>query len=265
MNRLGLAQIMFLLAALTQGRDLAAARFTLDFDIDGVSRKVLVYAPDQPGTGVTPVLIAYHGRGDDSVPFANAVKLHRDWPQAIVAYPKGEMIDTTPPMRGWQYRAGTYQDRDLKLTDQLLARLGERYRTQPEHSYAAGFSNGGHFVFLLNAERNDRFAAFIAIGALQPDYASDAPPKPFLYLFGRREDPSYQPDWARTVQALTRHNRSEEHAEDFASCCKVLRPAAGGALLAFGLYNAGHIWPSQGNDWLLQFLELNGENVPARH
>ena len=78
-------------------------------------------------------------------------------------------------MRGWQYKLGTYDDRDLKLTDQLIAELGKRYQTAPEHTFAAGFSNGGHFVFLLNAQRNDRFAAFAAIGALQPEYASDAP------------------------------------------------------------------------------------------
>ncbi len=238
-----------------------AARFTLELDIDGLQRKVLVYAPDQAVAPDTPLVIVYHGRGDDSVAFANAVKLHKDWPDAIVAYPRGETIDTTPPMRGWQYKAGTYDDRDLKLTDRLLAELRERYPIAPERTFAAGFSNGGHFVFLLNKVRNNDFSAFVAIGALQPEYASDAPPKPFMYLFGRREDPRYQGDWAKTVEALSRHNRSEQRAVDFAGCCKWLAPQPGGAPLVFGLYNAGHIWPSDGNQWLMEFLRL--QSTPA--
>ncbi len=249
---LGVVGWMFIALA-TANAD--AARFTLEFEIDGMARKVLVYAPDAPPPGTLPLIIVYHGRGDDAQPFANAVKLHKDWRQAIVAYPRGETIDTTPPMRGWQYHAGTYGDRDLKLTDQLLARLGERYATDPKRTYAAGFSNGGHFVFLLHAERNDAFAAFVAIGALQPAYATDAPPKPFMYLFGRREDPSYQGDWAKTVEALTRHNQVMERTEDFAGCCKLLRPKPGGAPFVFGLYNAGHIWPSGGNAWIREFVE----------
>jgi poly(3-hydroxybutyrate) depolymerase len=252
MIRLAMLSIALLVALPV--REAAAARFTLQFDIDGMQRKVLVYAPDPPVAANTPLVIVYHGRGDDSVAFANAVKLHKDWPNAIVAYPRGETIDTTPPMRGWQYKAGTYDDRDLKLTDRLLAELGERYPLAPERTFAAGFSNGGHFVFLLNKVRNDKFAAFVAIGALQPEYASDAPPKPFMYLFGRREDPKYQGDWAKTVEALSRHNRSGERAVDFAGCCKLLAPRSGGATLVFGLYNAGHIWPSGGNQWLMAFF-----------
>jgi poly(3-hydroxybutyrate) depolymerase len=254
-----LAMLSIALLTALPAREAAAERFTLQFDIDGMQRKVLVYAPDAPVAANAPLVIVYHGRGDDSVAFANAVKLHKDWPGAIVAYPRGETIDTTPPMRGWQYKAGTYDDRDLKLTDRLLAELGGRYPIVPERTFAAGFSNGGHFVFLLNKVRNDAFAAFVAIGALQPEYASDAPPKPFMYLFGRREDPKYQGDWAKTVEALTRHNRSEDRAVDFAGCCKLLAPKPGGADLVFGLYNAGHIWPSDGNQWLMEFLAGAGQ------
>ena len=231
-----------------------AKRFTLKFDIDGQTRKVLVFAPDERGSTPIPLLLVFHGRGDDQVKFATAVKLHRDWPEAIVAYPRGETIDTTPPMRGWQYRAGTYDDRDLKLTDRLLAELGRRYPTEPEQTYVAGFSNGGHFVFLLLAERNAAFAVFAAIGALQPNYVADTPPKPFIYLFGRGEDRKYQEDWAKTVQALGRHNLSSDQQTDFTDCCRLIEPQPGGAPVVFGLYNAGHIWPRGGNAWLRAFF-----------
>lgn len=232
-----------------------AARETLRFEIEGQSRSVLVFVPDDRRAPPRPLVVVFHGKGDDSVPFATAVKLHKDWPEAIVAYPRG----VTPPsskMRGWQYRRGQYRDRDLQLTDQLLEELAERYGTRPESTYVAGFSNGGHFVFLLLAERPDAFAAFAAIGAVQPEYANDSAPRPLLYLFGRGEDRIYQDDWIKTVEALTRHNRTRGALADFLSCCKMHSPGPGGAPLVFGTYNAGHIWPAQGNEWLIEFFTL---------
>ena len=196
----------------------------------------------------------FHGRGDSNDKFAAAVKLHRDWPQAIVVYPQGKTIDTAPPMRGWQYRLGTYQDRDLKLTDWLLAEIGRRYPTSPLLTFVAGFSNGGHFVFLLMAQRNDSFAAFTVIGAIQPEYAAATAPKPLLYLFGRGEHPDFHEDWIKTVQALARHNRTTAKPVAYLSCCQLLQPGPNGAPLVYGRYNAGHIWPHRGNEWLMQFF-----------
>jgi len=231
-----------------------AKRHMLKTEIDGVERTALVYAPEPKGPDPLPLILVFHGRGDSNDLFATAVKLHRDWPDAIVVYPQGMTIDTTPPMRGWQYRLGTYNDRDLKLTDWLLTEIGRRYPTSPQSTYAAGFSNGGHFVFLLMAERNAAFAAFTAIGAVQPEYSSASAPKPLLYLFGRGEDPAFSEDWARTVQALARHNRTTGKPFDYLSCCHLLHPKPDGAALVYGRYNAGHTWPHRGNEWLKQFL-----------
>jgi len=240
-----------LLLAVAAGAN--AAQETLRFEIEGQSRSVLLFVPDDAAVEPRPLVVVFHGRGDDSAPFARAVELHKDWPEAIVAYPRGETPESSS-MRGWQYRAGQFGDRDLQLVDRLLGETARRYRTRPETTYAAGFSNGGHFVFLLLAERPDSFASFAVIGAVQPDYANDSAPRPLLYLFGRREDRNYKDDWAKTVEALTRHNRTHGPLADFLSCCKLHSPDAGGAPLVFGLYNAGHIWPAQGNEWVMEFF-----------
>lgn len=243
-----------LLAALLFGHAASAhaARQVLDFEIDGQSRSVLLFVPDVPSVEARPLVVVFHGRGDDSAPFADAVELHKDWPDAIVAYPRGEMREASS-MRGWQYRAGDQNDRDLKLVDQLLQALAERFDTRPETTHAAGFSNGGHFVFLLMSERAEAFATFTIIGSVLPDFASDAPPKPVLYLFGRGEGRQYKDDWTKTVEALTRHNRTRGPLVEFMGCCHLQSPGQGGAPLVFGLYSAGHIWPFQGNEWLVEF------------
>jgi poly(3-hydroxybutyrate) depolymerase len=198
-------------------------------------------------------VVVYHGRGDDSAAFAKAVKLHEQWPEAIVAYPRGEP-HPGKAMRGWQYRAGQYADRDLLLTDRLLADLASRYGTRPERSYAAGFSNGGHFVFLLMAERSTAFAAYAVLGAVQPEYVSPAAPRPLIYLFGRGEDRRHQQAWQQTIEALIRHQRTAGPLQTVLDCCQLQAPMAGGAPFVFGVYNAGHTWPLGGNQWLRSFF-----------
>lgn len=231
-----------------------AAEQLLEFDIEGQTRRVLVFVPDSPGTGPRTLVVVFHGRGDDDRAFAKAVRLHKDWPDAIVAYPRGEVRESTS-MRGWQYRVGDQGDRDLALTDRLLEEMATRHGTQPRNTHVAGFSNGGHFTLLLLAERPAAFATFTVIGAVKPDFLSEAPPKPVLYLFGRGEGPQFKQDWAGTVEALARHTRTQGPPTKFMGCCQLLSPAPGGAPFAFGLYNAGHIWPSQGNQWLREFTQ----------
>jgi poly(3-hydroxybutyrate) depolymerase len=239
--------------AVLAGRDARAARETLELDVAGLQRRVLLYVPDTATPVPPPLVLVFHGRGDDSEAFARAVKLHADWPEAIVAYPRGEW-HAEKRQRGWQYRPGQYDDRDLRLTDALLAQLAARFGTRPESTYAAGFSNGGHFVLLLMAERNPAFAAFAVIGSVLPEYQSQAPAKPLLYLFGRGEDPQYQDDWQQTVEALVRQNRTRGPLREFSGCCQRQMAGEGGAPLVFGTYNAGHIWPSRGNEWVRTFF-----------
>lgn len=246
----------FLLAALLlcQVPDAHAARELLEFDIEGQSRRVLLFVPDAPNAGPRTLMVVFHGRGDDDTAFANAVQLHRDWPDAIIAYPRGELREGST-MRGWQYRVGDQGDRDLALVDRLLEETTRRHGTRPDRTHAAGFSNGGHFVLLLLAERPEAFATFTVIGSVHPAFESDAPPKPVLYLFGRGEGRKYKDDWADTVRALTRHNRTQGPLVEFMGCCNLQSPGPGGAAFVFGLYNAGHIWPSDGNEWLMEFSQ----------
>lgn len=241
-----------LLSALAPGAH--AAREVLQYDIDGQPRSVLLHTPDASRPGPTPLVVVFHGRGDDSTAFAEAVQLHRDWPDAIVAYPRGEPRPSQT-MRGWQYRPGDLDDRDLKLVDRLLDDLATRHGTRPDRTYAAGFSNGGQFMFVLMGERPDAFAAFAIVGTVRPDFASDAPPRPVLYLYGRGEDRGNRDRWAGTVEALVRHNRTRGPLADYLGCCQLQSPGPGGAPLAFGLYNAGHVWPFRGNEWLKAFFE----------
>ena len=231
-----------------------AAEQRLEFEIEGQKRRVLLFVPDEPSAEPRTLVVVFHGRGDDDRAFARAVRLHQDWPEAIVAYPRGELRENST-QRGWQYRPGDQGDRDLALTDRLLEELSRRHGTRPEKTHVAGFSNGGHFTLLLMAERPHAFATFTVIGSVAPGFSSESPQKPVLYLFGRGEDRRYREDWAGTVEALARHNRTQGPLTKFMGCCHLQSPSAKGAPFVFGTYGAGHIWPSQGNQWLKEFIQ----------
>lgn len=226
----------------------------LHYRINGLERRVLLHAPERPASSPPPLVVVFHGRGDDAAAFAAAVKLHEEWPEAVIAYPRGEP-HAARPQRGWQYRAGQYDDRDLLLTDVVLIDLAKRFGTPLQRRFAAGFSNGGHFVLLLKEQRPDAFAAHAVLGSVQPEFVGRMPPRPLLYLFGRGEDRRHQDAWRKTVEALVAGQRTAGPLVDVLGCCALQRPGEGGAPLVFGLYNAGHIWPAEGNRWLRAFFE----------
>ncbi len=255
-TRVNQTQVFFLAALLLAGFSgpAHADRQVIKMTIDDIERSALVFAPSNPGDAELPLVFVFHGRGDDSGKFARAVRLHKDWKEAVVVYPRGLTIDTRPPMRGWQGRVGQYDDRDLKFTDRLLQRLTTMFPVDTRRIYVAGFSNGGHFTFLLLKERHDRFVAYAVIGALHPDFESDTAPKPIIFLFGREEGPQYQDQWVKTVQALARHSMANGEQSAYEDCCTLLYPKPGGATMVYGLYNSGHIWPYRGNESLMRFF-----------
>lgn len=231
-----------------------AAVERLRIEVNGKVRQVIVHVPNRASDAPRPFVVIFHGLGDNNAMFANAVQLEKAWPGAIVAYPNGEPRPDRASQRGWQARSGQYDDRDLRLVDKLLAEATDRYGIRPESTYAAGFSNGGHLVFLLMAERPHAFAAFAVIGSVRADLAGASTPRPLMYLWGRKESREFHKEWAATVEAAAKLNRIYGALSDYSDCCKYGAPDPGGAPFVFGLYNAGHVWPYRGNQWLRTFF-----------
>ncbi len=255
-------QVLLASFLLMQATVALAAVETLQFEIEGQTRRVLVHVPEGATDGPRPFVVVFHGLGDSNTIFANAVQFEKTWPEAIVAYPNGETRPDRSSQRGWQTRMGQYEDRDIKLVDRLLAEAATRYGIRPETSYAAGFSNGGHLTFLLLAERPHAFASFAVIGSVRPDLAGASTPRPLIYLWGRKESREYRDQWAETIEAATRFNRMQGPLTDYMDCCKTQSTGPGGAPFVFGLYNAGHVWPHRGNEWIKAFFTRDW-NAPA--
>ena len=246
-----------MLRAVAAGLLLAAAPApadTLTLDVNGVERSARVYPGKRADREPSPLVLVFHGLGDDERNFANIVDFHRDWREATVVYPAGLERADRDDMPGWHGFRDNDANDDLAFVDRLLETLTARYRVDPARVFVTGFSNGGHMTFNLLLDRPCRFAAFAPIGALGEYVADGTTPRPVLYLFGRGEPVEYTEAWQGTVVAIARLNRATGEKREWAPGLTEFVAGPGGAPTVYGLYAAGHIWPSQGNEQVIRFL-----------
>lgn len=164
----------------------------MTWTVDGQVREALVYAPPVPPAGKrVPLVLSFHGRGDDMRNFQHT-DLHVAWPEAIVVYVQG--LETRGGLAGWQVERGESNDRDLKLVDAALLSLRATYNVDADRTYATGFSNGAMFTYLLWAERPDVFAAYAPVAGRLRSSVQPKRPRPLFHVAGRRDPQVTFPD-----------------------------------------------------------------------
>ncbi|MBE7517405.1 MAG: esterase [Chloracidobacterium sp.] len=161
------------------------------FNVDGVQRKAIIFA----GAGKTkssPVVFFFHGHGGNADFAARRFRFHDAWKDAIVVYMEGIpgvglITDKEGVKNGWQNAPGTAGDRDLKFFDAVLKQLHKDYKVDDKRVYAAGFSNGARFVYVLWAARGDKFAAFCAVAAPGGRLIQNAAPRSIWVSMGEND------------------------------------------------------------------------------
>ena len=161
----------------------AAAAEVVRWQVGGETREAIVYAPESPAAEGAPLILAFHGFGDNANNF-QYTSLHTAWPEAIVVYFQG--LPTRRGLPGWQVERGD-RDRDLELVDVALRSLRETHRIDDDRIYATGYSNGGMFAYLLWAERPDVFAAFAPVAARLRPTVRPRDARPVLHVAGERD------------------------------------------------------------------------------
>ncbi len=235
----------------------------VELEVEGMAREVLIYPAKTRSDSPAPTLIAFHGRGDTADNFARTSRLHRAWRGATVIYPQGLVLGQERGLRGWG-RESADPNHDLALVDALL----QAHVQAPQAVFAAGFSNGGRFVFTLMQTHREAFTAFAAVGAVlsAPPKASPDPPAPapVIYLFGEFESREYQSAWQRTVESLARRNLATGEREPWADGYTLFPAPPTGAPTVYSLYRAGHVWPKSGSRQIVRFFEsVTDGPVPA--
>ncbi|MEQ1501505.1 MAG: hypothetical protein ABMB14_04700 [Myxococcota bacterium] len=121
----------------------------------GLDRSALVHVPDgKTKDQKLPLVVLFHGgqSGDD------AEKMAARWDHLgnqgfVMAFPNGIATDE----RAW---AGPEDKRDFNFVKDLIAYLDAEVGIDKDRVYAAGFSNGSGFTWMLECFEADKFAGF---------------------------------------------------------------------------------------------------------
>jgi polyhydroxybutyrate depolymerase len=216
---------------------------TLQFQVEGVDREALVYAPPPARTSPNPLVFVFHGHGGNMHGAAKGFHLQTLWPAAIVVYPQGlntpgRLTDPEGKRPGWQAAAGAMNDRDLKLFDAILATLRAQYKVDRNRIYATGHSNGGGFTYLLWAHRGAQLAAVAPSGAAsQPADRPRLKPKPVLHIAGRH-DALVKFEWQQSMIDFLKSNNGPQPVETY-------------------IYDGGHAFPKDAPAKIAAFFQAH--------
>ncbi|MEM8892819.1 MAG: PHB depolymerase family esterase, partial [Bacteroidota bacterium] len=122
------------------------------------------------------LLISMHGYTDDAIRHQNYTELNRvaDENNFIVAYPRG--IKDRAGKRFFNMGYFFHQEEsvdDVGFLTALTLYLRDTYKTDPERTFTAGFSNGGDMSYMLACQRPDIFKGLVSVGGLMLEEFKD--------------------------------------------------------------------------------------------
>lgn len=221
------------------------------WDVDGVARQAIVYAPAQAaGEGPLPVVLAFHGFGDHAQNFQRT-DLHLAWPNAVVVYFQG--LPTRRGLPGWQVEPGD-DNRDLKLVDVALASLHETYDVDEDRLYATGFSNGGMFSYLLWAERPELFAAYAPVAGRLRDTVRPERPAPVFHVAGERDRVVSFSDQLAAIEIAKEVNGVGPETRECGEGCTVYGADTAATVMTW-VHPGAHTYPRGTSERIVSFFQ----------
>jgi polyhydroxybutyrate depolymerase len=222
----------------------------MTWNVEGQTRRAIVYPPSYDTGRAAPLVLSFHGYGDNADNFQHT-GLHRAWREAIVVYFQG-LPRGRGGLFGWQTERGEDDDRDLKLVDAALAGLRGEFKVDDARVYSTGFSNGANFTYLLWAERPSVFAAFAPVaGRLRPS-VRPTQPKPILHIGGVRDGQILFSDQQAAIEAA----KLVDGADNASSCgdgCTLFSSSAGVPVMTW-IHPGGHTYPDETSPRIARFF-----------
>jgi polyhydroxybutyrate depolymerase len=224
----------------------------LTWSVDGDTRQAIVYTPSVKTTGQSPLVLSFHGRGDNMKNF-QVTDVHRAWPEAIVAYFQG-LPGSRDGVSGWQVEPGQDHDRDLKLVDAALASLQQRFNVDEKRIYSTGFSNGAIFTYLLWSERPDVFAAFAPVaGRLRPTMTLKRP-KPVIHVAGTADRVISFAAQSEAIEATRQADAVTDAGTPCGSGCTIYGADSATPVVTW-IHLGGHEYPEGTSERIVRFFQ----------
>ena len=225
-----------------------AAAQVMRWQIDGVTREAIVHAPASPAEEAAPLVLSFHGFGDNMHNF-QYTNVHVAWPDAIVVYFQG--LERRRGLLGWQVER-VDGNRDLRLVDVALRSLRERYDIDEDRIYATGYSNGGMFTYLLWAERPGVFAAYAPVAARLRPSVRPAQPRPVFHVAGERDRVVRFADQQAAIAVAIQVNGVDETTRCGAGC--TVYGAGTAAPVMTWIHAGAHVYPRGTSERIVSFL-----------
>lgn len=232
---------------------------TMEWKIDGETRKALVYIPKGAKANKTPIVFAFHGHGGTMENMYKTRRFDQLWPEAIFICPQGlntpgQLTDPEGKRSGWQNVEGKMDDRDLRLFDAMLQSLTDNYKIDQNRIYATGHSNGGGFTYLLWAVRGNRLAAVAPTATASGKTLRLLKPKPVLHLYGE-QDTLVKTAWQEaTCKVLLKINSCDTLNGLKLNEQATLYPSATKNPVVIFRHPGGHNYPREANQVIVDFL-----------
>jgi polyhydroxybutyrate depolymerase len=228
------------------------------WDVDGVKREALVFAPSKKTAGKVPLVFDFHGHGGTARHAARTHHFHETWPEALVVYMQGlntpgKLTDPEGKKPGWQSGPGDQKDRDLKFFDAVLASMKKDYPVDDARICATGHSNGGAFTYLLWAKRGEVFAAFAPVAAAAGLYFLEAKPKPLFHAASAKDPLVTFAMQERTLDRVKKLNGCAMQGEEWAKGC-LRYPSKSGTPVVIYLHDEGHKYPQAAPALIVRFF-----------
>ena len=226
-----------------------AAAQVMRWQVDGVTREAIVYAPASAPAEGAPLVLSFHGFGDNMRNF-QYTGVHVAWPDAVVVYFEG--LERRRGLLGWQVERGADGDRDLRLVDVALRSLRERYSINDDRIYATGYSNGGMFTYLLWAERPGVFAAYAPVAARLRPSVRPLQPRPVLHVAGTRDRVVRFADQEAAIAVALEVNGVDAPASCGAGC--TVYGAGTAAPVMTWIHGGAHVYPRGTSERIVAFF-----------
>jgi polyhydroxybutyrate depolymerase len=228
--------------------------------IMGEERAAIVYPPAaQDKHAKAPLIFVFHGHGDNAWFATEQFPFQTLWPEAIVVFPQGlptpSASDPEGERRGWQHQPGEMKDRDLKLFDAMLRTMRSKFRVDDQRIYAAGFSNGGFFDFILWAQRGNLFAAFVPCAAAIRAPLRLTAPKPAFVVAGEKDNRVPFAEQRKTIAMLREINGCASEGNASGDPRAVRYESRTGAPVVAFVHSGGHAVPPATRALMTDFLK----------
>jgi len=230
----------------------AVSAEVMTWKVEGDTREAIVYAPAASrGGGPVPLVLSFHGRGDDAQNFQHT-NLHVAWRDVIAVYFQG--LATRDGLAGWQVERGQDNDRDLRLVDVALASLRTKYNIDEDRIHATGFSNGAAFTYLLWAERPGVFAAYAPVaGRLRPS-VQPKQPRPLFHIAGLRDQQVMFSDQKAAIVTAVAVNGVRDKTSRCGDGCTIYGSDTPAPVMTW-IHRGGHEYPRGTSERIASFFQ----------